>query len=203
MLTVTTKVTAFIFDSRTDVLEKVAQVLRQKIFRPRGKLNHQSSASDRMLYHLSYRGQMFTKRFGILALAHLSKVSYVSLSQLTFQLIPSFIMFMIMFYYLRQLWDNIFAIASLFTKIFSMILGNCEHRDIVWSSVPNTMEQMYQMKFSRYVGDDKKTNRFIIWIQVFLHFLNCLVQAVSHLPGLFRAPQSRHWRMFVFSECFF
>ena len=147
------------------------------------------------------RAQTFTRRFGILALTHLSKMSYVALAQLTFQPIASYIMYMITFYYLRQLWDDIFTIVSLFTKIFSMVLGICEHRVIVCLSVPNTMEQRYQMKFSKYVENDKKNNRVIIWIQGFC-ILSCHVYTVSHLPRLFRAPQSRHWRMFVFSECF-
>ena len=43
------RATAFIFDTRTDVLAKVSKFLRQKISRPEGDSNPQSSDSFRML----------------------------------------------------------------------------------------------------------------------------------------------------------
>ena len=48
-----TRATAFIFDSHMDVLEKVFNFLRQKIFPPKGGLNSQPLDPCHMLYHLS------------------------------------------------------------------------------------------------------------------------------------------------------
>ena len=62
-------ITAFIFDTRTDVLVKVSKFLRQKMSRPEGHSNTQPSDSCRRSNYLRYQGQTFAVPcFWILAL---------------------------------------------------------------------------------------------------------------------------------------
>ena len=56
MLTVHGRATAFIFDTRTDVLVKVSKFLRQKMSRPEADSNPQPSDSCRMLYLFELSG---------------------------------------------------------------------------------------------------------------------------------------------------
>ena len=55
----TARATAFIFDTRTDVLVKVSKVLRQKLSRPERDSNPNLRIHAECSNHLSYQGQTF------------------------------------------------------------------------------------------------------------------------------------------------